>query len=88
VVESVRELLKRPHAATPTAPQGLIEPLSGRELEVLRLIGDGLSNHDIADRLIIAVGTVKWYTTQIYGKLGVQNRAQAVRRAQQLNLLS
>jgi LuxR family maltose regulon positive regulatory protein len=66
----------------------LIEPLTARELEVLRLIAEGLTNRQIADRLILALGTVKWYTTQIYGKLGVQNRAQAIRRAQELNLLS
>lgn len=70
------------------AQQSLIEPLTERELEVLRLIADGLSNQEIADTLILSVGTVKWYTTQIYGKLGVQNRAQAVRRAQQLNFFS
>lgn len=66
----------------------LIELLTEREREVLRLIAGGFSNQDIAYQLILSVGTVKWYTTQIYGKLGVQNRAQAVRRAQELNLFS
>ncbi len=74
-------------AHTPQADQTLIEPLSKRELEVVSLIADGLSNQEIADRLILSVGTVKWHTSQIYCKLGVQNRAQAVRRTQQLNLL-
>jgi predicted ATPase/DNA-binding CsgD family transcriptional regulator len=63
------------------------DSLSQRELEILRLIGEGLSNHAIGERLILSEGTIKWYTTQLYAKLGVQNRAQAVRRAQELNLL-
>jgi predicted ATPase/DNA-binding NarL/FixJ family response regulator len=64
----------------------LTEPLNQRELEVLQLIVSGLSNRQIAERLILSEGTVKWYTTQLYSKLGVQNRAQAVYRAQQLAL--
>jgi ATP/maltotriose-dependent transcriptional regulator MalT len=66
----------------------MIESLSGRELEVLRLIADGHSNREIAEQLVLAVSTVKWHIIQIYGKLGVQNRAQAIRCAQQMNLLS
>ena len=66
--------------------QLLVEPLTERELEVLRLLSDGLSNREIAQSLILAEGTIKWYSTQIYGKLGVRNRSQAVRRAQQLQL--
>jgi predicted ATPase/DNA-binding NarL/FixJ family response regulator len=62
------------------------EALNQRELEVLGLIVLGLSNRKIAERLILSEGTIKWYTTQIYSKLNVQNRAQAVFRAQQLNL--
>jgi LuxR family maltose regulon positive regulatory protein len=73
---------------TPQANWTVIEPLSQRELEVVNLIADGLSNKQIADRLILSVGTVKWHTSQIYYKLGVQNRVQAIRRTQQLNLLS
>jgi LuxR family maltose regulon positive regulatory protein len=65
----------------------LIEPLSGRELDVLRLIAGGLSNKEIADQLFIGVGTVKWYATTIYSKLGVSSRTQAVARAQELGLL-
>jgi predicted ATPase/DNA-binding CsgD family transcriptional regulator len=73
-------------AAAP--PVLLVEPLTDREQEILQLIAAGLSNQAIADRLILSVGTVKWYTTQIYGKLGVGNRAQAVRNAQQMNLFA
>jgi LuxR family maltose regulon positive regulatory protein len=65
----------------------LVEPLSEREIEVLRLIASGLSNQEIADALVIALGTVKAHSSSIYGKLGVRNRAQAVTRAQELNLL-
>jgi LuxR family maltose regulon positive regulatory protein len=66
----------------------LIEPLSARELQVLRLIAGGLSNKEIADQLFIGVGTVKWYATTIYSKLGVSSRTQAVARAQEWGLLS
>ena len=65
----------------------LIEPLSERELEVLRLIAAGLSNKEIAQELVLAIGTVKKHTNNIYGKLGVQRRAQAIRRAQELTLV-
>jgi LuxR family maltose regulon positive regulatory protein len=67
--------------------QPLIEPLSERELEVLRLIADGLSNAEIAAQLVIAHGTVKRHTNNIYGKLGVQSRTQAVARSRDLGLL-
>jgi LuxR family maltose regulon positive regulatory protein len=65
----------------------LIEPLSERELEVLRLIAEGLSNREIADRLTVVVGTVKWYLNHIYTKLDVHSRTQAVARARELHLL-
>jgi LuxR family maltose regulon positive regulatory protein len=65
----------------------LIEPLSERELEVLALIADGLSNREIADRLFIAVGTVKRHINHIYGKLGVGTRIQATVKARELQLL-
>ena len=54
---------------------------------ILRLVAAGSSNQDIADRLIITLGMVKWYINQIYGKLGVHTRTQAVARAQALRLL-
>lgn len=69
------------------APQALIEPLSERELEVLRLIADGLSNQAIAGRLIIAEGTVKRHINNIYGKLQVGSRTQAVAVGRELGLL-
>jgi ATP/maltotriose-dependent transcriptional regulator MalT len=71
----------------PQAGETLIEPLSERELQVLTLIADGLSNREIADQLFLSVATVKWYLTHIYSKLGVENRTLAIMRARQLNLL-
>jgi predicted ATPase/DNA-binding CsgD family transcriptional regulator len=65
----------------------LIEPLSERELEVLRLIADGLSNRDIAERLVLSIGTVKVHTRNIYSKLGVSSRTQALAQAVKFNLL-
>ncbi len=65
----------------------LIEPLSERELEVLELIADGLTNPEIASQLYIALNTVKAHTRNIYGKLGVNNRTQAAARARALGIL-
>jgi ATP/maltotriose-dependent transcriptional regulator MalT len=72
---------------TPYADEILAEPLSERELMVLMLLADGLSNREIAEQLFLSVATVKWYLTHIYSKLGVQNRTLAIMRAHQLNLL-
>jgi LuxR family maltose regulon positive regulatory protein len=63
------------------------EPLSERELEVLRLVSRGLSNRQIAEALFITLGTVKKHLNNIFGKLQVQNRTQAVARSRELNLL-
>jgi LuxR family maltose regulon positive regulatory protein len=65
----------------------LIEMLTRRELEVLRLFEVGLTNQEIADELVISVLTVKKHSTNIYHKLGVKNRRQAVYVAKQLDLL-
>jgi LuxR family maltose regulon positive regulatory protein len=61
--------------------------LSERELEVLKLLAEERSDHEIADELFLPVATVKWYLTHVYSKLGVQNRTLAILRARQLNLL-
>jgi LuxR family maltose regulon positive regulatory protein len=73
----------------PSAPgeQALVEPLSERELEVLRLLAAGLSNRAIGETLVIALGTVKKHLKNIYGKLDVHSRTQAVVRARELDLL-
>ncbi len=67
--------------------QPLIEPLSHRELEVLHLIAQGLSNQEISERLVLALETVKGHNKKIFGKLQVQRRTEAVARARELGLL-
>jgi LuxR family maltose regulon positive regulatory protein len=72
---------------TVSAGQPLVEPLSERELEVLRGIAAGLSNREIAAELVITVGTTKWHINNIFGKLQVRRRTEAVARARELGLL-
>jgi len=72
----------------PRLEQGLIEPLSERELDVLRLLGTDLDGPDIARELIVSLNTVRTHTRHIYAKLGVTNRRAAVRRAEELDLMS
>ncbi|MBN2391387.1 MAG: LuxR family transcriptional regulator [Anaerolineae bacterium] len=76
---------------TPTLPhphtQPLTDSLTSRELDVLHCISQGLSNKDIAEKLVIALNTVKRHTSSIYGKLDVKSRTQAVARARELGLL-
>jgi LuxR family maltose regulon positive regulatory protein len=68
--------------------QGLVEPLSEREQDVLRLLGTDLDGPDIARRLFVSLNTLRTHTKHIYAKLGVNNRRAAVRRADELDLLS
>jgi LuxR family transcriptional regulator, maltose regulon positive regulatory protein len=72
-------------AAAPA--QSLIEPLSERELEVLQLIAQGLSNREIGEQLYLALDTVKGHNRRIFDKLGVQRRTEAVARGRELGLL-
>lgn len=62
----------------------LIEPLSDREREVLRLISDGLAHQEIAAKLIVGLGTIKTHINNIYRKLDVNSRTQAIKRAHEL----
>ncbi|HEX2181668.1 MAG TPA: response regulator transcription factor [Rubrobacteraceae bacterium] len=71
----------------PSEPRRLDDPLSERELEVLSLLASGRTNSEIARDLFISVGTVKSHTGNIYRKLDAKNRAEAVSRAGDLNLL-
>lgn len=64
------------------------EGLSTREVEILHLLTDGLSDREIADRLVMTVNTVKWYNRQIYSILGVSSRTQAAARAHELHLFA
>jgi LuxR family maltose regulon positive regulatory protein len=73
--------------AADRADAGIVEPLSGRELDVLRLLAVGLSNKQVADKLFISLATVKWHTSNVYSKLGVRNRTAAVAQARALGLL-
>jgi predicted ATPase/DNA-binding CsgD family transcriptional regulator len=66
----------------------MLDALSEREIEILQLLGDGLSNRQIAEKLYLAPGTVKSHNHHIYSKLGVTSRVQALRRAQDLGLLA
>jgi LuxR family maltose regulon positive regulatory protein len=70
-----------------TNTQQLFEPLSERELVVLHLMAAGLKYNDVADELVVSVNTVRHHTRNIYSKLGVNSRSQAVARAQDLGLL-
>lgn len=66
---------------------GLAEPLAEREIEILRLVAQGLSNREIAQQLFLAEGTVKNYVTAILQKIGVRDRTQAALRGRELGLL-
>jgi LuxR family maltose regulon positive regulatory protein len=77
----------RPAARSTAAAQPLAEPISSRELEVLRLLADGLSNDQIAKRLFVALSTIKGHNMRIFNKLGVRRRTEAVARARELGLL-
>lgn len=80
VVAEFARLTKRPGVAN------LVEPLSEREVEILRLIGGGASNREIANQLFLAEGTVKNHVTNILGKLGVRDRTQAALKAKESGL--
>jgi len=71
----------------PTPTQGLLEPLSPRELEVLHLLPTGLTAEELADELVISVNTIRSHLKSIYAKLGVHSRHEAVARATELDLL-
>jgi LuxR family maltose regulon positive regulatory protein len=81
-----------PPAAKPATPRtvvvpGLVEPLSTRELEVLRLLAEGRQNQELAEELVVALSTVKKHVTHILEKLDAADRTRATARARQFSLL-
>ncbi len=78
--------LAQPTAETAPPTSLLPEPLTDQEVRVLELVVNGRSNQDIADELVIAVGTAKWHVHNVLQKLGVANRAQAIAKAHELGL--
>jgi LuxR family maltose regulon positive regulatory protein len=74
-------------ASLPSPSGGLIDPLSARELEVLQLLAEGLSNKEIASKLVVTPETIKQHLKNICRKLDVHGRMQAVRRGRELKLL-
>ena len=84
VVAEFARLTEREHRRR---EQPLVEPLSARELEVLALVAEGLSNREIGERLFITPGTVKNHVSNVLAKLEVRDRTQAILRAQELGLL-
>ena len=88
-LREARSLLERASTLRPTRPSGpvLVEPLTQREIEVLRLVAAGQSNRQIAAELYLALGTVKSHVHSISGKLGAANRVEAIARARELGLL-
>ncbi|HMN27694.1 MAG TPA: response regulator transcription factor [Caldilineaceae bacterium] len=83
------EIVAHPSIENPKSKvKNLVEPLSSRELEVLQLIAAGLSNGEIATRLVVTVGTVKSHINHLFGKLGVTSRTRAIACARALGLLA
>jgi DNA-binding NarL/FixJ family response regulator len=76
-----------PSAAGLAAAPALAEPLTEREIDVLRCIGEGLSNREIAERLVITEGTVKNHVSNLIAKLNVRDRTQALIKARELRIL-
>ena len=76
-----------PADSTSPVAQRLEEPLSERELEVLRLVASGLSNREVAQELVLATGTIKKHINNIFTKLNVRSRTQAAAQARELGLL-
>ena len=90
-VDKLLAAFAQPESALPAKssrqPSALVEPLTQRELEVLQLVAQGLSNQAIGERLFLALDTVKGHNRRIFDKLQVQRRTEAIARARALGLL-
>ena len=82
-----RSLSPRPLVSPTPTPQPLVEPLTNRELEILELLAQRLQNKEIADKLFVSTETVKTHLNNIYQKLNVSNRREAVEKAKTLGIL-
>jgi LuxR family maltose regulon positive regulatory protein len=80
-------VLRRPPSEPRGGAEGLVEPFSDREMQILRLLAARRSYREMAEELYLSLNTIKWYAKNIYGKLGVHKRAEAVSRARELGLL-
>ena len=76
-----------PSTATPSRPPPEFEPLTERELDVLRLMAEGMKYEEIAERLYISLNTVRSHVKAVYGKFGVDNRTKAIEAARQMRIL-
>lgn len=85
VLSAYGDVLQKSAVSSPEDP--LLEPLSRREIQILQLVSEGLSNQEIGARLFLALDTVKGHNRNIYGKLQVRSRTEAIRRARELGLL-
>jgi LuxR family maltose regulon positive regulatory protein len=86
-VDSIQAYHGKSAPPAQAAPTELTEPLTDREVEILRLIAAGRSNPEIAELLYLSLNTVKWHAKNLYSKLSVSNRVEAITRAQELDLL-
>ena len=80
-------LLLKKIDASPTSQQPLIEPLTAKEIDIIQLLSEGHPNKSIADQLLVSLGTLKWHLHNIYAKLQVKNRTQALVVAKQQGYL-
>jgi len=86
IIASPKEIPEKTAKDSMTGPT-LPEKLSSREIEILGLLAKGNSNKEVAEILFLSPGTIKWHTSNIYGKLGVKGRTHAIARARELNLI-
>ncbi len=82
------DTMQGPGRGAAAAMPGLVEPLTAREMEVLRLLAAGATNHAVAGELVVSLDTAKKHVSHVLGKLGAANRTEAVARARQLGLIA